>query len=172
MEDGVGTDTNMGCATAATRELRMEDSACSCLDHVKMAFDAARFCLDDMKMTFDDCREVCNEFLDIMMNFKCQTEDIPGVIACVSKLFCGHDQLVFGKNTFLLGGHAISVVDLGGINTMMTSNTGTAIRTIGTGTATATNTNMTSSDTGWKCQCRNQHNCNPQHQHNCKRCCK
>jgi len=72
--------------------------------------------LDDVKTAFDDRPEVYNEFLAIMKNFKSQEVDTPGVIARVSKLFYGYDELILGFNKFLPDGYKISVADLGRMN--------------------------------------------------------
>jgi Paired amphipathic helix repeat len=68
--------------------------------------------LDDVKREFAMQPAIYNEFLVIMKNFKSQTVDTPGVIARVSKLFRGYNNLILGFNTFLPEGHKISMDDL------------------------------------------------------------
>jgi len=82
---------------ARMRELRVED---------------ALIYLDDVKREFGDRPRVYNEFLTIMKNFKCQEVDTPGVIARVSKLFRGYNNLILGFNKFLPDGYKISMRDL------------------------------------------------------------
>lgn len=79
------------------RELRVED---------------ALLYLDDVKREFGDRPRVYNEFLAIMKNFKSQEVDTPGVIARVSKLFRGYNNLILGFNKFLPDGYKISLKDL------------------------------------------------------------
>lgn len=79
------------------RELRVED---------------ALLYLDDVKREFGDRPRVYNEFLTIMKNFKSQEVDTPGVIARVSKLFRGYNNLILGFNKFLPDGYKISLADL------------------------------------------------------------
>lgn len=79
------------------RELRVED---------------ALLYLDDVKKEFGDRPRVYNEFLAIMKNFKTQEVDTPGVIARVSKLFRGYNNLILGFNKFLPDGYKISLEDL------------------------------------------------------------
>jgi paired amphipathic helix protein Sin3a len=79
------------------RELRVED---------------ALLYLDDVKREFKDRPAIYNEFLAIMKNFKSQEVDTPGVIARVSKLFRGYNNLILGFNTFLPDGYKISLADL------------------------------------------------------------
>ena len=79
------------------KELRVED---------------ALLYLDDVKREFGDRPRVYNEFLAIMKNFKSQEVDTPGVIARVSKLFRGYNNLILGFNKFLPDGYKISLEDL------------------------------------------------------------
>jgi paired amphipathic helix protein Sin3a len=90
-----------GTGLGGMRELRVED---------------ALLYLDDVKRAFDDRPEVYNEFLSIMKNFKSQEVDTPGVIARVSKLFHGYNNLILGFNKFLPDGYKISVEDLERMN--------------------------------------------------------
>lgn len=84
-------------AGGGMRELRVED---------------ALLYLDDVKREFGDRPMVYNEFLSIMKNFKSQEVDTPGVIAKVSKLFRGNNDLILGFNKFLPDGYKISLEDL------------------------------------------------------------
>lgn len=79
------------------KELRVED---------------ALLYLDDVKREFGDRPRVYNEFLGIMKNFKSQEVDTPGVIARVSKLFRGYNNLILGFNKFLPDGYKISMQEL------------------------------------------------------------
>ncbi|KAL3924281.1 MAG: hypothetical protein SGILL_001142 [Bacillariaceae sp.] len=79
------------------KELRVED---------------ALLYLDDVKREFGDRPRIYNEFLAIMKNFKSQEVDTPGVIARVSKLFRGYNNLILGFNKFLPDGFKISMDDL------------------------------------------------------------
>ncbi|KAG7367429.1 paired amphipathic helix repeat-containing protein [Nitzschia inconspicua] len=79
------------------KELRVED---------------ALLYLDDVKREFGDRPRIYNEFLAIMKNFKSQEVDTPGVIARVSKLFRGYNNLILGFNKFLPDGFKISMEDL------------------------------------------------------------
>jgi paired amphipathic helix protein Sin3a len=84
-------------ARGGMRELRVED---------------ALLYLDDVKREFGDRPRVYNEFLAIMKNFKSQEVDTPGVIARVSTLFRGYNNLILGFNKFLPDGYKISLEDL------------------------------------------------------------
>ena len=79
------------------RELRVED---------------ALLYLDEVKRQFGDRPRVYNEFLGIMKNFKSQEVDTPGVIARVSKLFRGYNNLILGFNKFLPNGYKIGISDI------------------------------------------------------------
>ncbi|KAL7248491.1 hypothetical protein ACSBR2_003260 [Camellia fascicularis] len=50
-------------------------------------------------------------FLDVMKDFKAQRIDTTGVIARVKELFKGHNNLIFGFNTFLAKGYEITLID-------------------------------------------------------------
>ncbi|KAM7506675.1 hypothetical protein LguiA_017128 [Lonicera macranthoides] len=60
---------------------------------------------------FQDQREKYDMFLDVMKDFKAQRIDTAGVIARVKELFKGHNNLIFGFNTFLPKGYEITVID-------------------------------------------------------------
>lgn len=79
------------------KELRVED---------------ALLYLDEVKREFGHRPRIYNEFLAIMKNFKSQEVDTPGVIARVSKLFRGYNNLILGFNKFLPDGYKISLQDL------------------------------------------------------------
>ncbi|CAB9518048.1 amphipathic helix protein Sin3-like [Seminavis robusta] len=98
---GGGPPIPPGGGGGGMRELRVED---------------ALLYLDDVKRAFDDRPEVYNEFLSIMKNFKSQEVDTPGVIARVSRLFHGYNNLILGFNKFLPDGYKISVEDLERMN--------------------------------------------------------
>ncbi|KAL6958690.1 hypothetical protein U1Q18_045413 [Sarracenia purpurea var. burkii] len=60
---------------------------------------------------FQDQREKYDMFLDVMKDFKAQRIDTTGVIARVKELFKGHNNLIFGFNTFLPKGYEITLAD-------------------------------------------------------------
>ncbi|KAI3722352.1 hypothetical protein L2E82_33388 [Cichorium intybus] len=60
---------------------------------------------------FQDQREKYDMFLDVMKDFKAQRIDTTGVIARVKELFKGHNNLIFGFNTFLPKGYEITVIE-------------------------------------------------------------
>lgn len=70
-------------------------------------FESALDFLDQVKLQFQHQPQIYNYFLDVMKEFKAQTIDTPGVIARVSELFKGHDDLILGFNTFLPPGYRI-----------------------------------------------------------------
>ncbi|XP_072937755.1 paired amphipathic helix protein Sin3a isoform X2 [Epargyreus clarus] len=85
--------------------------------------------LDQVKYKFNTQPQVYNDFLDIMKEFKSQTErrssiDTPGVITRVSNLFKGHPELIVGFNTFLPPGYKIEVQSNGQVSVSMPSPTG------------------------------------------------
>eukprot|EP00951_Prasinocladus_malaysianus_P022860 scaffold192840_cov47-Prasinocladus_malaysianus.AAC.1 len=63
--------------------------------------------LKEVKIRFTDRKEVYNQFLDVMKEFKAQVIDTNGVIAKVQSLFKGHPELVLGFNMFLPPGYKI-----------------------------------------------------------------
>ncbi|KAL9993295.1 putative transcription regulator Others family [Helianthus debilis subsp. tardiflorus] len=67
--------------------------------------------LKEVKEMFQDQREKYDMFLDVMKDFKAQRIDTTGVIARVKELFKGHNNLIFGFNTFLPKGYEITVID-------------------------------------------------------------
>ncbi|GJS76879.1 paired amphipathic helix protein Sin3-like protein 2 isoform X1 [Tanacetum coccineum] len=67
--------------------------------------------LKEVKDMFQDQREKYDMFLDVMKDFKAQRVDTAGVIARVKELFRGHNNLIFGFNTFLPKGYEITVIE-------------------------------------------------------------
>ncbi|XP_076914663.1 paired amphipathic helix protein Sin3-like 2 isoform X1 [Bidens hawaiensis] len=67
--------------------------------------------LKQVKDMFQDQREKYDMFLDVMKDFKAQRIDTTGVIARVKELFKGHNNLIFGFNTFLPKGYEITVIE-------------------------------------------------------------
>ncbi|XP_076908642.1 paired amphipathic helix protein Sin3-like 2 [Bidens hawaiensis] len=67
--------------------------------------------LKEVKNMFQDQREKYDMFLDVMKDFKAQRIDTAGVIARVKELFKGHNNLIFGFNTFLPKGYEITVIE-------------------------------------------------------------
>lgn len=65
--------------------------------------------LQQVKTTFLEDLFVYETFLDIMKDFKYQVLDTPGVIAKVSELFKGHNNLILGFNAFLPPGFQIEI---------------------------------------------------------------
>ncbi|EPY49396.1 SIN3 family co-repressor Pst3 [Schizosaccharomyces cryophilus OY26] len=65
--------------------------------------------LEMVRYYFSEKREVYNQFLEIMRDFKSQSLDTLGVINRVASLFNGYPQLIEGFNTFLPSGYKIEV---------------------------------------------------------------
>lgn len=65
--------------------------------------------LKEVKEMFQDQREKYDTFLEVMKDFKAQRTDTAGVIARVKELFKGHNNLIFGFNTFLPKGYEITL---------------------------------------------------------------
>ncbi|KAH9739826.1 Paired amphipathic helix protein Sin3-like 2 [Citrus sinensis] len=65
--------------------------------------------LKEVKDMFQDQREKYDMFLEVMKDFKAQRTDTAGVIARVKDLFKGHNNLIFGFNTFLPKGYEITL---------------------------------------------------------------
>ncbi|KAI3704766.1 hypothetical protein L1987_74995 [Smallanthus sonchifolius] len=95
---GAGVGGGGGCAAAGSgaRELTTNDA----LTYLK-----------EVKDMFQDQREKYDMFLDVMKDFKAQRIDTTGVIARVKELFKGHNNLIFGFNTFLPKGFEITVIE-------------------------------------------------------------
>ncbi|KAK3002319.1 hypothetical protein RJ639_021444 [Escallonia herrerae] len=77
----------------------------------KLTTNDALTYLKEVKEMFRDQREKYDMFLDVMKDFKAQRIDTTGVIARVKELFKGHNNLIFGFNTFLPKGYEITLVD-------------------------------------------------------------
>ncbi|KAL7611565.1 hypothetical protein Lser_V15G07715 [Lactuca serriola] len=77
----------------------------------KLTTNDALTYLKEVKDMFQDQREKYDMFLDVMKDFKAQRIDTTGVIARVKDLFRGHNNLIFGFNTFLPKGYEITVIE-------------------------------------------------------------
>lgn len=67
--------------------------------------------LKEVKEMFQDQKDKYDKFLDVMKDFKAQRIDTAGVIGRVKDLFRGHNNLIFGFNTFLPKGYEITVIE-------------------------------------------------------------
>ncbi|KAJ9563908.1 hypothetical protein OSB04_009068 [Centaurea solstitialis] len=67
--------------------------------------------LKDVKDMYQDRRDIYNEFLDVMKDFKSQRIDTTGVVERVKELFKGNKRLILGFNTFLPKGYEIVLSD-------------------------------------------------------------
>lgn len=67
--------------------------------------------LKEVKEMFQDQRDKYDMFLDVMKDFKAQKIDTNGVITRVKELFKGHNNLIFGFNTFLPKGYEITIIE-------------------------------------------------------------
>ncbi|KAJ6775729.1 PAIRED AMPHIPATHIC HELIX SIN3-LIKE PROTEIN-RELATED [Salix koriyanagi] len=65
--------------------------------------------LKEVKDMFQDQKEKYDTFLEVMKDFKAQRTDTSGVIVRVKELFKGHNNLIFGFNTFLPKGYEITL---------------------------------------------------------------
>ncbi|KAJ4912071.1 Paired amphipathic helix protein Sin3-like 2 [Raphanus sativus] len=65
--------------------------------------------LKDVKQMFQDQMDKYDMFLSVMKDFKAHRTDTSGVIARVKELFKGHNNLIFGFNTFLPKGCEITL---------------------------------------------------------------
>lgn len=77
----------------------------------KLTTDDALQYLKEVKEMFQDQREKYDYFLEVMKDFKAQRIDTEGVIARVKELFKGHNNLIYGFNTFLPKGYEITLDD-------------------------------------------------------------
>ncbi|CAL5335077.1 unnamed protein product [Camellia sinensis] len=77
----------------------------------KLTTNDALTYLKEVKEMFQDQRDKYDTFLDVMKDFKAQRVDTTGVIARVKELFKGHNNLIFGFNTFLPKGYEITLID-------------------------------------------------------------
>ncbi|KAL1205946.1 Paired amphipathic helix protein Sin3-like 2 [Cardamine amara subsp. amara] len=75
----------------------------------KLTTDDALTYLKEVKEMFQDQRDKYDMFLEVMKDFKAQRTDTAGVIARVKELFKGHNNLIFGFNTFLPKGFEITL---------------------------------------------------------------
>ncbi|KAK4272056.1 hypothetical protein QN277_020656 [Acacia crassicarpa] len=75
----------------------------------KLTTNDALSYLKEVKDMFHDQREKYDTFLEVMKDFKAQRTDTAGVIARVKELFKGHNNLIFGFNTFLPKGYEITL---------------------------------------------------------------
>ncbi|KAL9226585.1 hypothetical protein vseg_002380 [Gypsophila vaccaria] len=78
----------------------------------KLTTDDALQYLKEVKEMFQDQRDKYDHFLEVMKDFKAQRIDTEGVIARVKELFKGHNNLIYGFNTFLPKGFEITVDDV------------------------------------------------------------
>ncbi|XWS44244.1 hypothetical protein CRYUN_Cryun15aG0027700 [Craigia yunnanensis] len=75
----------------------------------KLTTNDALTYLKEVKEMFQDQKEKYDMFLEVMKDFKAQRTDTVGVIARVKELFKGHNNLIFGFNTFLPKGYEITL---------------------------------------------------------------
>lgn len=75
----------------------------------KLTTNDALSYLKEVKDMFQDQKEKYEKFLEVMKDFKAQRTDTAGVIARVKELFKGHNNLIFGFNTFLPKGYEITL---------------------------------------------------------------
>ncbi|XP_010453632.1 PREDICTED: paired amphipathic helix protein Sin3-like 2 [Camelina sativa] len=79
------------------------------VNNQKLTTDDALAYLKEVKEMFQDQRDKYDMFLEVMKDFKAQRTDTSGVIARVKELFKGHNNLIFGFNTFLPKGFEITL---------------------------------------------------------------
>uniref|UniRef100_A0A1J3CP36 Paired amphipathic helix protein Sin3-like 1 n=1 Tax=Noccaea caerulescens TaxID=107243 RepID=A0A1J3CP36_NOCCA len=77
----------------------------------KLTTNDALSYLREVKEIFQDQREKYDSFLEVMKDFKAQRTDTSGVIARVKELFKGHNNLIYGFNTFLPKGYEITFIE-------------------------------------------------------------
>ncbi|KAL1211316.1 Paired amphipathic helix protein Sin3-like 1 [Cardamine amara subsp. amara] len=77
----------------------------------KLTTNDALSYLKEVKEMFLDQREKYDRFLEVMKDFKAQRTDTGGVIARVKQLFKGHNNLIYGFNTFLPKGYEITLIE-------------------------------------------------------------
>ncbi|GMI68431.1 SIN3-like 2 [Hibiscus trionum] len=75
----------------------------------KLTTNDALTYLKEVKEMFQDQKEKYDRFLEVMKDFKAQRTDTVGVIARVKELFRGHNNLIYGFNTFLPKGYEITL---------------------------------------------------------------
>ncbi|CAH8340496.1 unnamed protein product [Eruca vesicaria subsp. sativa] len=93
-----------------TEERRGEGGRIASGDQKLTTNDALSY-LKDVKDMFQDQREIYDRFLEVMKDFKAQRTDTRGVIARVKELFKGHNNLIYGFNTFLPKGYEIIFIE-------------------------------------------------------------
>ncbi|XP_023641176.1 paired amphipathic helix protein Sin3-like 1 isoform X2 [Capsella rubella] len=77
----------------------------------KLTTNDALSYLREVKEMFQDQRDKYDRFLEVMKDFKAQRTDTGGVIARVKELFKGHNNLIYGFNTFLPKGYEITLIE-------------------------------------------------------------
>ncbi|KAI8013889.1 Paired amphipathic helix protein Sin3-like 2 [Camellia lanceoleosa] len=77
----------------------------------KLTTNDALTYLKEVEEMFQDQKNKYDMFLDVMKDFKAQRIDTIGVITRVKELFKGHNNLIFGFNTFLPKGYEITLID-------------------------------------------------------------
>ncbi|XVE83876.1 hypothetical protein DITRI_Ditri16bG0123300 [Diplodiscus trichospermus] len=75
----------------------------------KLTTNDALTYLKEVKEMFQGQKEKYDMFLEVMKDFKAQRTDTVGVIARVKELFKGHNNLIYGFNTFLPKGYEITL---------------------------------------------------------------
>ncbi|CAI9092801.1 OLC1v1028134C1 [Oldenlandia corymbosa var. corymbosa] len=75
----------------------------------KLTTNDALAYLKAVKDIFQDRKDIYDQFLEVMKDFKAQRTDTTGVIARVKDLFRGHRDLILGFNTFLPKGYEITL---------------------------------------------------------------
>ncbi|KAA3455980.1 paired amphipathic helix protein Sin3-like 2 isoform X2 [Gossypium australe] len=75
----------------------------------KLAMNEALTYVKEVKEMFQDQKEKYDMFLEVLKDFKAHRTDIVGVIARVTELFKGHNNLIYGFNTFLPKGYGITL---------------------------------------------------------------
>ncbi|GLT33331.1 hypothetical protein SLA2020_079300 [Shorea laevis] len=91
---GAGAGAGAGAGGATSQKLTTNDA----LTYLKK-----------VKEMFQDQTEKYDMFLEVMKDFKAQRTDTVGVIARVKELFKGHNNLIYGFNTFLPKGYEITL---------------------------------------------------------------
>ncbi|CAL1392009.1 unnamed protein product [Linum trigynum] len=94
--EGGGGGGNTATASGASHKLTTNDA----LTYLK-----------EVKDMFQDKQDKYETFLEVMKDFKAQKTDTAGVIARVKELFKGHNNLIYGFNTFLPKGYEITLDD-------------------------------------------------------------
>ncbi|XP_016672857.2 paired amphipathic helix protein Sin3-like 2 isoform X1 [Gossypium hirsutum] len=74
-----------------------------------LAMNEALTYLMEVKEIFQDQKGKYDMFLEVMKDFVARRTDTAGVIARVKELFKGHNNLIYGFNTFLPKGYGITL---------------------------------------------------------------